>query len=116
MAKVAKETEFYHQALKENFAMSPIQWHSTKLSNWLLLHSTRQTDCKKLGEELTKHIGIEVSCRFIRINDSSPYDCADPQGAHIQTAGKGVESSRALEFPLGMRMRYVSIILTISLA
>jgi hypothetical protein len=36
MTKVAKETEVYHHALKENFAVLPIQWHSTKLSNWLL--------------------------------------------------------------------------------
>jgi hypothetical protein len=123
MTKVAKETEFYHHALKENFAVSPIQWHSTKLSNWLL-YSTRQTDCKKLGEELTKQIGIEVSCRFIRINDRSPYSREDPQGVHVQTAEKDVEevqdilsklySSRATKFPLGMRMRYVSIIHDIS--
>ena len=62
------DKEFYHHALKENFAVSPIQWHSTKLFNWLL-YSTHQTDCKKLGKELTQQIGIEVSCRFIRIND-----------------------------------------------
>jgi hypothetical protein len=123
LKKVAKETEFYHHALKEHFAVSPIQWHSTKLSNWLL-YSTRQTDCKKLGEELTQQIGIEVSCRFIRINDRSPYDREDPQGVHVQTAEKDVDevqeilsklySSRATEFPLGMRMRYVSIIHDIS--
>jgi hypothetical protein len=111
MRKVAKATEFYHHALKEDFAVSPIQWHSTKLSNWLL-YSTRQTDCKKLGEELTKQIGIEVSCQFIRINNRSPYNLADPQGVHIQTAEKDVGkvheklsklySSRATKLPLGI--------------
>jgi hypothetical protein len=123
MKKVAKETEFYHHALRENFKVSPIQWHSTKLVNWLL-YSTRQTDCKKLGEELTRQIGIEVSCRFIRINDRSPYDREDPQGVHVQTAEKDVKdvqdilsklySYRATKFPLGMHMRYMSIIHDIS--
>jgi hypothetical protein len=73
MKKDAKESKFYHHALKENFKVSPIQWHSRKLSNWLL-YSTRQTGWKKLGKDLTGQIGIEVSCRFIRINDRSPYD------------------------------------------
>jgi hypothetical protein len=103
--------------------VSPIQWHSTKFSNWLL-YLTPQTDCKNHGEELTRQIGIKVSCRFIQINDRSPYDREDPQGVHVQTAEKDVEdvqdilsklySSRATEFPLGMRMRYVSIIHDIS--
>jgi hypothetical protein len=85
---------------------------------------TPQTDCKNHGEELTRQIGIKVSCRFIQINDRSPYDREDPQGVHVQTAEKDVEdvqdilsklySSRATEFPLGMRMRYVSIIHDIS--
>jgi hypothetical protein len=94
-----------------------------KFSKWLL-YSTRQTDCKKLGEELTKHIGIEVSCRFIQIHDRSRYNCANPQGVHVQTAEKDVDevqemlsklySSRVTKFPLGMRMRCVSIIHNIS--
>jgi hypothetical protein len=36
MTNVAKETEFRHHALKDNFAVWPIQWHSTKLPNWLI--------------------------------------------------------------------------------
>jgi hypothetical protein len=123
MKKMAKEVEFYHHAKKESFTVSPIQSHSTKWVCWLL-YSTRATDCKHLGEVLTQRLGKEVSCRFMRINDKQKYDKDDPHAVHIQSSEEDVEdvqalmsklySSKAEHFPLGMRMRYVSIVTDIS--
>jgi hypothetical protein len=103
--------------------VSPIQSHSTKWVCWLL-YSTRATDYKHLREVLTQLLGKEVSCRFVRINDKQKCDKDDRHAVHIQASEEDTEevqalmskrySSKAETFPLGMRMRYVSIVHDIS--
>jgi hypothetical protein len=112
---------WYHNDRKERVMIAPVQAYEVMLAGWLL-YSTRNMDHKLLTLELTRRLKIEVSLRWMRISDGTPYDpkrdtSKDPRALHIETAAENLYpvqaglrefySPSAKSFPFHIRLRFV---------
>ena len=113
--------EWFHTAKKELFRMADIQSSHVDIIGWLL-YSTRGMDKEKLQATLQNIVKEEISIRWMRINDGSPYvknrnttddprafhiECASVHTEKVETAFRRIYSTAATSFPLHVRMRYV---------
>ena len=113
--------EWFHTAKKELFRVADIQASHVDIVGWLL-YSTRGMHKEKLQSTLQDLIKEEISIRWMRINDGSPYvknrnTLDDPRALHIECATehtatvekelRTIYSTAASSFPLHVRMRFV---------
>ena len=113
-------TEWYHSINKERFAVAALQACHKEIVGWLL-YSLRTMDAETLTKTLEQITKAPIALRWMRISDGSYAKgrdyTKDPRALHIECARENAStvksalqktySSKATEFPLKVRLRYV---------